>query len=74
MEGQAEVVRRMFHMCVHEGMGSRSIAVRLTDGGIPTQTGKPMWRQSYVHHVLGMPTTRAPESTASPATSPPRTV
>ena len=20
--------------------------------GNPTQTGKPMWRQSYVHHVL----------------------
>ena len=34
-------------------MGSRSIAVRLTDEGIPTQTVKPMWRQSYVHHVLG---------------------
>ena len=53
VEEQAEVVRRIFHMYVHEGMGSRSIAVRLTDEGIPTQTGKPMWRQSYVHHVLG---------------------
>ena len=53
VEEQAEVVRRIFHMYVHEGMGSRSIAVRLTEEGIPTQTGKPMWRQSYVHHVLG---------------------
>ena len=53
MEEQAEVVRRIFHMYVHEGMGSRSIAVRLTEEGIPTHTGKPMWRQSYVHHVLG---------------------
>ena len=53
VEGQAEVVRRIFHMYVHEGMGSRSIAVRLTDEGIPTQTGKRIWRQSYVHHVLG---------------------
>ena len=26
--------------------------MRLTDEGIPTQTGKLMWRQSYVHHVL----------------------
>ena len=53
VEEQAEVVRRIFHMYVHDGMGTRSIAVRLTDEGIPTQTGKPMWRQSYVHHVLG---------------------
>ena len=53
VEGQAEVVRRIFHMYVHEGIGSRSIAVRLTDEGIPTQTGKRIWRQSYVHHVLG---------------------
>ena len=53
VEEQAEVVRRIFHLYVHEGMGSRSIAVRLTEEGIPTQTGKPMWRQSYVHHVLG---------------------
>ena len=54
VEEQAEVVRRIFHMYVHEGMGSRSIALRLTDEGIPpTQTGKPMRRQSYVHHVLG---------------------
>ena len=53
VEEQAEVVRRIFHVYVHEGMGFRSIAVRLTEEGIPTQTGKPMWRQSYVHHVLG---------------------
>ena len=49
---QAEVVRRIFHMYVHEGMGSHSIAVRLTDEGIPTQAGKLLWRQSYVHYVL----------------------
>ena len=56
IEEQAEVVRRIFHMYVHEGMGSYSIALRLTDEGIPTQTGKFMWRQSYVHHVLGKAT------------------
>ena len=53
VEEQAEVVRRIFHMYVHEGMGSYSIAVRLTDEGIPTQTGKQLWLQSRVHHVLG---------------------
>ena len=52
VEEQAEVVRRIFHMYVHEGMGSPSIAVRLTDEGIPTQTGKMLWRQSYIHYVL----------------------
>ena len=53
VEEQAEVVRRVFHMNVHEGMGSSPIAVRLTVDGIPTQTRKLMWRQSYVHRVLG---------------------
>ena len=52
VEEQAEVVRRIFQMYVHEGMGSPSIAVRLTDEGIPTQTGKLLWRQSYIHYVL----------------------
>ena len=52
VEEQAEVVRRIFHMYIHEGMGSPSIAIRLTDEGIPTQTGKQLWRQSYIHYVL----------------------
>ena len=52
IEEQAEVVRRMFYMYVHEGMGSYSIAVRLTEEGIPTQTGKLLWLQSRVHHIL----------------------
>ena len=52
IEEQAEVVRRIFNMYVNEGMGSPSIAVRLTDEGILTQTGKSLWRQSYIHYVL----------------------
>ena len=56
IEEQAEVVRRIFHMYVHERMGSPSIAVRLTDEGVPTQNGKLWWRQSRVHHILGNPT------------------
>ena len=52
VEEQAEIVRRIFHMYVHEGMGSPSIAVQLTDEGIPTQTGKLLWCQSYIHYVL----------------------
>ena len=52
VEEQAEVVRRIFQMYLHEGIGSSSIAVRLTDEGIPTQTGKLLWRQPYIHYVL----------------------
>ena len=40
-------------MYVDEGMRAYSIAVRLTDEGVPTQTGKLMWLQSRVHHILG---------------------
>ena len=57
-EEQAEVVRRIFDMYVHEDMGSHSIAVRLTDEGVPTQTGKQLWFQSGVLHVLGNATYR----------------
>ena len=53
IEEQAEVVRHIFHMYVHEGMRAYSIAVRLTDDEVPTQTGKLTWLQSRVHHILG---------------------
>ena len=53
VEEQAEVVRRIFQMYVDEGMRAYSIAVRLTDEGVPTQTGKLLWLQSRVHHILG---------------------
>ncbi len=53
IEEQAEVVRRIFDMYVREGMRAYSIAVRLTDEGIPTHSGKTLWLQSRVHHILG---------------------
>ena len=52
VEEQAEVVRRIFRMYVDEKLGSYSIAIRLTDEGVPTQTGKMLWLQSRVHHIL----------------------
>ena len=52
VEEQAEVVRRIFRMYVDEGMRAYSIAVRLTDEGVPTQSGKMLWLQSRVHHIL----------------------
>ena len=51
-EEQAEVVRLIFQMYLEEGVGSPSIALRLTDEGIPTQTGNTRWSQAYVHNVL----------------------
>ena len=38
-------------MYVDEGLGSYSIAVLLTDEG-PHQTGKLLWLQSRLHHIL----------------------
>ena len=58
VEDHAAVVRRIFDMYVREGMGSHSIAVRLTDEGVPTPTGKRFWFQSRVLHVLGNATYR----------------
>ena len=57
-EAGAKVVRRIFRMYVHEGIGSHSIAIRLTDDGVPTQTGKRFWHQAGVLHVLGNATYR----------------
>ena len=53
IEEQAEVVRRIFDMYDRKGMRAYSIAVRLTDEGIPTYSGKMLWLQSRVHHILG---------------------
>ena len=53
VEEQVAVVRRIFRMYVDERMGSYSIAVRLTDEGVPTQSGKMLWLQSRLHHILG---------------------
>ena len=58
VEEDAAVVRRIFDMYVREGMGSHSIAVRLTDDGVPTPTGKRFWFQSRVLHVLSNATYR----------------
>ncbi len=52
IEEQAEVVRHIFHIYVHEGMRAYSIAVRLTDEEVPTLTGKLLWLQSRVHNIL----------------------
>ena len=44
VEGEAEVVRRIFHMYVREGMGTRSIARQLTAEDIPTPRPAERWK------------------------------
>ena len=51
-EEHAEIVRRIFDMYVNEGMGSHSIAVRLTDEGVSTPD-----RQAVVVSVRRAPHT-----------------
>ena len=52
VENAAELVRRIFRMYVHEGMGAPSIAWQLMDEGVPTiQPGK-RWYQANIHRLL----------------------
>ena len=53
VEIEAEVVRRIFHEYVHEGLGIPAIAWRLTDEGIPTPKVGERWHQSQVHRIIG---------------------
>ena len=52
VEPEAEIVRRIFHMYLHEGLGTHSIAVQLTDEGIPSPRSKNHWWPSHVHYML----------------------
>ena len=52
VEPEAEIVRRIFHMYIHEGMGTHSIAVQLTDEGTPSPRSKKQWWPSHVHYML----------------------
>ena len=55
VEEEAEVVRRIFHMYVHEGLGAPSIAWRLTDDGIPTTRPGKNWGAPRLHRLLENP-------------------
>ena len=74
VEEQAEVVRRIFRMYVDERMGILLDCCAADRRGGPPQSGKMLWLQSRVHHILGMPPIPARGSTEGTATSPPRTV
>ena len=51
-ESEAEVVRRVFHMYVREGMGGRVIAKQLTAEGVPTPRAVGKWLDGTVTRIL----------------------
>ena len=51
-EAEAEVVRRVFHMYVREGMGARVIAKQLTAEGVPTPRAVGKWYDRTVTRIL----------------------
>ncbi len=48
-ESEAEVVRRVFHMCVREDMGAPAIAKQLTAEGVPTPRAVGKWLDGHRH-------------------------
>lgn len=49
---QAQYVKLMFDWAVNEGLSSGMIAKRLSQMGIPTQTGKSEWNRATVKDIL----------------------
>ena len=52
VEADAEVIRRVFHMCVHKGMGAPAIAKQLTAEGVPTPRAVGKWLDGTVTRIL----------------------
>ena len=52
VEEQAEVVRRIFRMYLSEGMGTETIARRLTEEGIPPARSTKRWHHTHVSRIL----------------------
>ena len=49
---QAEVVREVFARYINDGLSIGELARWLSDRGVPTQTGKPVWDRSSVWGML----------------------
>ena len=52
-EAEVEIIRRVFHMYVHEGMGAPAIARQLTAEGVPTPHNVGRWYDRTVTRILG---------------------
>ena len=52
-EPEAEVVRRIFHMYVHEGLAGTPICERMTTDDAPLRNPGSRWHKAYVSAILG---------------------
>ncbi|MCY4582956.1 MAG: recombinase family protein [Chloroflexi bacterium] len=52
VEAEAEVIRRVFHMYVREGMGSPAVAKKLTSEGVPTPRAAVRWHHRTITRIL----------------------
>ena len=52
-EPEAEVVRRIFHQYVHEGVNVPSIARQLTQDDADTRNPGSRWHKAYITYLLG---------------------
>ncbi len=52
VEEEAEVVRRIFNWCVHEGLGARVIGQRLMAEDIPLGREGKRWWDGQIHRIL----------------------
>ncbi len=55
-EGEAAVVRELYHWLVEEQLSMRAIAGRLTGRGTPTRQGALQWQPTAVDRILRNPT------------------
>lgn len=53
-EEKAKIVRMIYQWCI-EGLGRVKIAKRLTEMGIPSPSGKPVWSHVTVRNILENP-------------------
>ena len=52
VEAEAEIVRRVYHLYVREGMGAPAIAKKLTAEGVPTPRAAVRWYHRTVTRIL----------------------
>ena len=54
-EGEAKIVREIFHLLVEEGYGTNRVAQRLNDMGIKTKRGTSLWRGTSIRALIDNP-------------------
>ena len=52
VESEAQVVRRIYRMCVKDGLGARVIGQRLVADGVPAANNAKRWWDGQVYRVL----------------------